>query len=122
MCINRVHKSGASSVVNCDPEGTETGVLRAPTGVQKDFLHCSTSGEPWYDPSLIQAPTQIVVGALDRETTPAQGSEVFQRLTGAAEKRMTVIGGGTHSLLLENQRAALYDVVSSFFRSGQAPQ
>lgn len=110
------------AVVNCDPEGPETGVLRAPTGVQKDFLACSASGKPWYDPSLIQAPTQIVVGELDRETTPGQGREVFQRLTGATEKRMTVIGGGTHSLLLENQRAALYDVVSSFFRPVQAPQ
>lgn len=97
-----------------DPEGAETGLLRAPTGVLKDFQHCAESGEAWYDPALIQAPTQIVVGELDRETTPDQGREVFQRLANAAEKRMTIIGGGTHSLLLENRRAALHQVVNAF--------
>ena len=68
-------------------------------------------------PSIIQAPTQIVVGEHDRETTPDQAKEVFDRLTGAAEKLMTVIGGGTHSLLLENRRAALHDVVMSFLEN-----
>ncbi len=104
-------------LVNCDPDGANTGYLRAPTGVLKDFQHCASTGEPWYDPSIIQAPTQIVVGEHDRETTPAQAKEVFDRLTGAAEKRMTVIGGGTHSLLLENRRAALHDVVMSFLEN-----
>ena len=52
----------------------------------------------------------------DRETTPDQGKDVFLRLANAAEKRMTVIGGGTHTLLLENQWAVLHDVVRSFLR------
>ncbi len=102
------------AAVLCDPTGAESGVLRAPTGVLKDFQHCAGTGEPWYDPGLIQAPTQVVVGEYDRETTPGQAREVFTRLTNAAEKRMTVIGDGTHSLLLENQRTALYDVVMGF--------
>ncbi len=105
-----------NDMVACDPKGAETGLLRAPTGVLKDFLVCASTGDPWYDPSLIQAPTQIVVGEYDRETTPKQASEVFQRLTRAKEKRMTVVGGGTHSLLLENKRAALFDVVEGFLR------
>ena len=111
---SEVVRQWSEDAVLCDPEGAETGLLRAPTGVLKDFQHCAGTGEPWYDPSLIRAPTQIVVGEFDRETTPDQGKDVFQRLANAAEKRMTVIGGGTHTLLLENQRAVLHDVVGSF--------
>ena len=59
---------------------------------------------------------QIAVGEQDEETTPAQGQAVFSRLTSAKEKRLTVLGGGTHSMLLENNRYRLFDVVSDFLR------
>jgi pimeloyl-ACP methyl ester carboxylesterase len=103
-------------VVRSDPTAgdNEQGVLKAPTGVMKDFIHCTTTGTHWYDPSLITAPTQIVVGELDKETTPEQSRAVFSRLTSAAEKRLTTIGAGTHSLLLENNRHSLYKVVAEF--------
>ena len=74
----------------------------------------SRSGEPWYKPMAILAPTQVVVGELDRETTPEQAKKIFEQLGNAREKRMTVIGGGTHSLLLEDHRDALHSVVSGF--------
>ena len=103
-------------VVRSDPttEDPDQGILKAPTGVIKDFIHCTTTGTHWYDPSLITAPTQIVVGELDKETTPEQSRAVFSRLTSAAEKRLTTIGAGTHSLLLENNRHSLYKVVAEF--------
>ena len=103
-----------SDTVLVDPVGDKSGLLRAPTGVLKDFMRCSESGEPWYKPMEILAPTQIVVGELDRETTPEQGRKIFEQLGNAREKRMTVIGQGTHSLLLENHRDALHSVVSGF--------
>lgn len=103
-----------SDTVLVDPVGDKSGLLRAPTGVLKDFMHCSQAGEPWYEPLKILAPTQIVVGELDRETTPEQGRKIFEQLGNAREKRMTVIGQGTHSLLLENHRDALHSVVSGF--------
>ena len=40
--------------------------------------------------------------------------KIFEQLGNAREKRMTVIGGGTHSLLLEDHRDALHSVVSGF--------
>ena len=40
----------------------------------------------------------------------------FEKLTNAPEKRMTVIGSGTHTLLLENHRHELHDVVSGFLK------
>jgi esterase/lipase len=55
-----------------------------------------------------------VVGELDKETTPEQARKVFEQLGNAHEKRLTIIGGGTHSLLLEDRRDALHNVVSGF--------
>ena len=103
-----------SDTVLVDPIGDKSGLLRAPTGVLKDFMNYSRTGEPWYKPMAILAPTQIVVGELDRETTPEQARKIFEQLGNAHEKRMTVIGGGTHSLLLEDHRDALHSVVSGF--------
>jgi pimeloyl-ACP methyl ester carboxylesterase len=103
-----------SDTVLVDPGGDKSGLLRAPTGVLKDFRHYSETGDPWYEPTAILAPTQIVVGELDRETTPEQGRKIFEQLGNAREKRMTVIGQGTHSLLLEDHRDALHSVVSGF--------
>lgn len=88
--------------------------LRAPTGVLKDFGACAAGGEPWYDPAKICAPTLIVVGEWDRETTPEQCQAVFAQLQRAPTKRLTILGGGTHSLFLENQRHALHAVIDEF--------
>ena len=102
---------------SCDPQYASTGFLRAPTGVIKDFAQCRESGLDWYDPSLVLAPVQIVVGAWDAETTPAQGQRLFERLTHAPTKQMTIIGEGTHSLLLERNRHQLHSVVHQFLLS-----
>jgi pimeloyl-ACP methyl ester carboxylesterase len=71
-------------------------------------------GIPTYDPSIIQCPVTIVVGEWDRETTPQEGKTVFEQLTGSSHRRYTVIGGATHSMLLENQRHQLYETVRGF--------
>ncbi len=120
--INRVVSEEArlrwcEQTVACDPQHASTGLLRAPTGVMKDYAQCRESGADWYDPALIQAPVQIVVGAWDAETTPAQGQRLFERLTHAVTKQMTVIGDGTHSLMLEKNRHQLHGVVAQFLLS-----
>lgn len=101
---------------SCDPTFNKTGLLRAPTGVMKDYSQCREAGADWYDPSLIRSPVLIIVGHLDVETTPAQGQRLFERLTHAQTKQMTVIGQGTHSLLLEKHRRQLYAGVSNFLQ------
>ena len=103
---------------NCDPSFAQTGVLRAPCGVIKDYQHCMQSGEDWYDPSRIAAPVLIVTGELDEETTPDQGRRLFARLTSAAYKQLTIIGQGTHSLMLENSRRQLHAAVDGFLLGG----
>ncbi|WP_416897402.1 MAG: alpha/beta hydrolase [Minwuia sp.] len=106
----------ADAAVATDPAsgGHTPPRLRAPTGVVKDVQQHWLKADPTYDPGRISCPVQIVVGEWDRETTPDQGREVFDRLTGTADRRYTIIGGGTHSILLENQRHQLYEVVRGF--------
>jgi pimeloyl-ACP methyl ester carboxylesterase len=94
--------------------------LRAPTGVIKDYQHYAATGEPWYAPQDILAPTLIVVGEWDKETTLAQCQSVFALLENAPAKRLTVIGEGTHTLLLENQRHQLHQVVRDFLITSYA--
>ncbi len=107
------------TVVETDPDydATQHAFLRAPTGVRADYEHCALTGADWYEPELIQAPTLIVVGDLDIETTPEQGRKVFNRLTQAHSRQFTLIGGGTHSLLLENRRFQLFDAVRQYLRA-----
>ncbi|MDB9879242.1 alpha/beta hydrolase [Pseudomonadales bacterium] len=111
-------KHWCATAINSDPRAgeTEPPVLRAPTGVIKDFMHYSASAEPWYAPQKILAPTLIVVGEWDRETTPEQCQTVFSQLDNVPLKRLSIIGGGTHSLLLENHRHELHVVVSDFLK------
>ncbi|HSG92037.1 MAG TPA: alpha/beta fold hydrolase, partial [Pseudomonadales bacterium] len=108
----------AQAAVASDPDSTNLAApaLRAPTGVVKDALTRWMQGEAPYDPGRIEAPTLIVVGEWDQETTPAQGVAVFERLTASPARRYTVIGAGTHSLLLESQRWQLFEVVAAFLR------
>jgi len=107
-----------ATAINSDPRAGETQppVLRAPTGVVKDFMRYSASAEPWYAPQKILSPTLIVVGEWDRETTPEQCQTVFSQLDNVPLKRLTMIGGGTHSMFLENHRHELHAVVSDFLK------
>ncbi|MDH3641544.1 MAG: alpha/beta hydrolase [Gammaproteobacteria bacterium] len=106
----------AAAAIASDPDssGHDPAQLRAPTGVVRDVQESWQQGSPTYDPSLIRCPVAVVVGEWDKETTPEEGRTVFEKLTGAAERRFTIIGGGTHSLLLENQRHQLYETVRGF--------
>lgn len=110
----------SKTIVDTDPDSgnQDPPVLRAPTGVVKDVTSYWLKGKPTYDPARIQAPTLVVVGEWDMETTIEQGWDVYQRLTGAAQRRYTVIGQGTHTLLLENHRHDLYRTVEEFLRQG----
>jgi pimeloyl-ACP methyl ester carboxylesterase len=106
----------AAAAIASDPESTthHPPQLRAPTGVVYDVTQRWLKGNPTYDPSMIHCPVAIVVGEWDQETTPDQGKAVFAQLTGTAQRRFTIIGGATHSLLLENQRHQLYEAVHGF--------
>lgn len=106
----------ALAAVASDPEAAQhaPALLRAPCGVVKDVSEYWLRGRPTYDPTRIQAATLVVFGEWDQETTPAQGRAVFARLRGAAQRRLVMIGGATHLMLLERQRLQLYETVQGF--------
>jgi len=59
-----------------------------------------------------------VVGEWDRETRPEQGRAAFGLLSNDIERRYVMIGGATHSMLIENQRGALQHAVDGFLQEG----
>ena len=84
----------------------------------KDVQERLQGGVRPYDPGLIRAPTMIVVGEWDRETRPEQGRAAFELLSNEIERRYVMIGGATHSMLIENQRGALQRAVDGFLQEG----
>ncbi len=106
----------AQIAVASDPASDQHSppLLRAPTGVVQDLAHFWLKDQPTYAPSRICCPTLVVVGEWDQETTPAQAQAVFEQLTGSDLRRLVVIGGATHLMLLERQRRQLFQVVDGF--------
>lgn len=93
-------------------------VLRAPNGVVADGRAYWSAGRPLYDPAGVMAPTMIVVGEWDRDTPPALGLTLFSLLRNAREKRFVLLGEGTHTVLMEHNRMALFHEVQGFLEGG----
>jgi pimeloyl-ACP methyl ester carboxylesterase len=105
-----------------DPEGMRQNppVLRAPNGVLQDNRDFWQAGRPFWDPARIAAPTLLVVAEWDRDTPPAMAATLFPLLTGSPGKRLVMLGEGTHSILMERNRGALFQAVQSFLEEAAA--
>lgn len=97
-----------------DPDGGGKTV-RAPNGVVQDGVEYWNVGRPLWDPAAITVPTLIAVGEWDRDTPPAMAQTIFPLLVNAPWKRLAVLGGGTHTLLMERNRMLLLRTVQQFF-------
>ncbi len=103
-----------------DPVGAARSepVVRAPNGVLQDSASYWSRGTPYYEPADIHVPVLLTVGDLDVDTPHAMATALFARLVNAAEKRLVLIGGGTHTLLLEPHRLQLFAEVQLFLDAG----
>jgi pimeloyl-ACP methyl ester carboxylesterase len=97
------------------------GKLRAPNGVVKDARDYWTAGRAIYDPADITAPTMIAVGEWDNDTPPELARALFPLLVNAPEKRLVLLGGATHTALMERGRMALIEQVQLFLEGGLTP-
>ncbi len=99
-----------------DPEGLRRNppALRVPNGALADNREFWDSGRPWYDPARVQAPALLVVAEWDRDTPPAMAQTLFPLLTNSPGKRLVVLGEGTHTMLMERNRGALFQAVQVF--------
>jgi pimeloyl-ACP methyl ester carboxylesterase len=105
-----------------DPEGMRRNppVLRAPNGVVQDFREFELAGRPFWDPAKVTAPSLLVVGEWDRDTPPAMAAALFPLLTASPGKRLVMLGEGTHTLLMERNRGALFATVQGFLEEAAA--
>jgi pimeloyl-ACP methyl ester carboxylesterase len=103
-----------------DPVGAKENppVVRAPNGTVQDTQEFWTSGRTMYDPAKVTAPTLIAIGEWDRDTPPYMAQAIFPLLTNSPGKRLVMLAEGTHHMMLENNRAALFKAVQDYLDEG----
>ena len=99
-----------------DPEGLRRNppALRAPNGVLLDSQEFWQANRPYYDPARVTAPTLLVVAEWDRDTPPSMATTLFPLLTNSPGKRLVMLAEGTHSIVMERNRGALFAAVQIF--------
>lgn len=112
----------ADATFATDPDGARRvpAVLRLPNGAAADAREFWAAGRPWFDPARITAPALLIVAEWDAAAPPARVLGLFQALSAAPGKRFVVIDRGTHGILLQRNRGALYQVVQGFLLEGAA--
>ena len=101
------------AVAATDPRGGGKTV-RAPNGVVLDGVEYWNVGQPLYDPRKISVPLLVVVGEWDNDTPVYMAQTVFPLFTRTPWKRLSVLGGGTHAMLMERNRMLLLRTVQQF--------
>jgi pimeloyl-ACP methyl ester carboxylesterase len=102
-----------AETVALDPAG-DGKVVRAPNGVVIDGIEYWNVGRPLYDPAQIKVPVLVAVGAWDNDTPPVMAQTIFSLLTSAPWKRLAILGGGSHSMMMERNRILLFSTVQQF--------
>jgi pimeloyl-ACP methyl ester carboxylesterase len=103
-----------------DPVGAKLDppVVRAPNGTVADTQEFWTSGKTMYDPGEITVPTLIAIGEWDRDTPPYMAQAIFPLLVNSQGKRLVMLAEGTHHMMLEKNRMALFRAVQAFLDEG----
>ena len=109
----------ASATFATDPKG-EGKTLRAPNGVVQDSLEYfgATPPRAYWEPTKITSPVLLVLAEWDRDTPPYMAQAIFPLLTNSPGKRLVMLAEGTHHMMLENNRAALFKAVQDFLDEG----
>jgi pimeloyl-ACP methyl ester carboxylesterase len=99
-----------------DPQGAAQTppVVRAPNGIIKDIGEIWAKGRSSYDPANIRVPTMLIIGEWDQDTPLYMAQEVFAKMTGSPDKRLVILGEGTHAMVLEKHRMRLIREVQQF--------
>jgi len=88
--------------------------IRAPNGVVQDSVEFWNVGKAIYNPAEIQVPVLVVVGELDNDTPPYMAQTVFPLFTNAPWKRLSILSGGTHAIMMESNRMLLFRTIIQF--------
>jgi pimeloyl-ACP methyl ester carboxylesterase len=101
------------AVSAADPKGGGK-TIRAPNGVVQDGAEYWNVGRPLYDPAQIAVPLLVAVGEWDNDTPTYMAETLFPKFTNAPWKRLSILGGGTHAMLMERNRMLLFRTVQQF--------
>ncbi|PZW42177.1 alpha-beta hydrolase superfamily lysophospholipase [Humitalea rosea] len=112
----------ADSTFATDPEGNRKvpQELRAPNGVLQDSREFWLAGKPYYDPAKLTMPVLLTVAEWDRDTPPELAVTLFPLLTASPGKRLVMLAEGTHSIVMERNRGALFQTVQVFLEEAIA--
>jgi pimeloyl-ACP methyl ester carboxylesterase len=99
-----------------DAEGAKQKppVIRAPNGVLADSADFWSAGKAYYDPAKITAPTLLVQAEWDQDLPPYMAQTLFPLLVNAPGKRYVMLAEGTHTIIMEKNRLALFKAVQAF--------
>jgi pimeloyl-ACP methyl ester carboxylesterase len=106
----KVLQTWFEALLATEPEGAE--VVRAPNGVLVDLWEVFHA-RPLYDAGRIEAPTLIIRGDADGDSTHEDAFGLFEQL-GSEDKQYIVIGDATHFLSLEKRAPMLTRQVQVF--------
>ena len=122
LIADGVFDAWADATFATDPAGAKMDppVIRAPNGVMADCAEYWWAGKAYYDPAKITAPTLLVTMAWDSDVPPTMARALFPLLINAPDKRLVELPQGTHSVLLETHRFALFEAVQKFLDEGGA--
>ncbi len=95
-------------------------VIRAPNGVMADVAETWWVGKPYYDPAKITAPVLLVTAAWDNDVPPQMARTLLPLLVNSPDKRLVELARGTHSVMMETSRFALFEAVQAFLDEGGA--
>jgi pimeloyl-ACP methyl ester carboxylesterase len=106
----------AEATWGTDPWGRQQSppLLRAPNGVIYDIQNYWAQDKPLYDPAAITSPVLLIHAEWDQDTPAYMSQNLFAKLVNAAKKRYVVVGEGTHTVIMEKNRAQLFNEVQLF--------
>ena len=106
----------SAAALATDPVGSKQDppVLRSPAGGFQDQRNYWQASKPYYDPNRIEVPTLVIAADWDGLNPPEGALAVFRRLPSGPDKRLVVIGEGTHFVMLEKNRMQLFREVQLF--------
>jgi pimeloyl-ACP methyl ester carboxylesterase len=105
----------AEAYLKSDPTsaGRTPPTVKIPNGREADTADIER-GRFTYDPGEIRAPTLIVMGEFDAIATFQGAQWLLKSLRQAPQRRLVVIGRGSHTIQYEAERTQLYHVMADF--------
>ncbi|HTB88849.1 MAG TPA: alpha/beta fold hydrolase [Steroidobacteraceae bacterium] len=109
------YRAWAETYLHSDPTSATRAppTVKIPNGRAADTADIER-GRFTYDPGAIRAPTLIVMGEFDAIATLPGAEWLLKSLQQAPERRLVVIGHGSHTIQYETERTQLYRVIADF--------